>query len=87
MRGSLEAARCLYNALLGEANRRLHQMRKDPAWQEARAIPRIHKQERAQAFAQLRRKYHFSEYALHGYAKDARCSWIATHIESTMAQT
>src|SRR5215469_16502923 len=31
--------------------------------------------------------YHFSEYALHEYAKDARCSWIADHIESTMAQT
>jgi hypothetical protein len=69
VRGSLEAARCLYNALLGEANKRLHQMRNDPAWQEARAIPRTNKQERAQAFAHLRRNYHFSEYALHEYAK------------------
>ena len=87
VRGSLEAARCLYNALLGEANKRLQQMRNDPAWQGACAIPRTNKQERAQAFAQLRRKYHFSEYALHEYAKGARGSWIAAHIDSTMAQT
>lgn len=44
VRGSLEVARCLYNALLGEANKRLHRMRSDPAWQEARAIPRTNKQ-------------------------------------------
>jgi hypothetical protein len=87
VRGSLEAARCLYNALLGEANLRLHRMRNDPAWQETRAIPRTDKQERAQAFAHLRRKYQFSEYALHEYAKGARVSWIAAHIDSTMAQT
>jgi hypothetical protein len=87
VRGSLEAARSLYNALLGEANRRLHQMRNDPTWQEVRAIPRTHKQERAQAFAHLCSKYHFSEYALHEYAKVARVAWIADHIDSTMAQT
>ena len=87
VRGSLEAARCLYNALLGEANRRLHRMRNDPAWQEACAITRTHKQERAQAFAALRKQYRFSEYELHEYAKRARVSWIADHIESTMAQT
>src|SRR6516164_268236 len=87
VRGSLEAARCLYNALLGEANRRLHRMRSDPAWQEACAIPRTNKQERAQAFAALRKQYRFSEYELHEYAKGARVSRIADHIESTMAQT
>jgi len=87
VRGSLEAARCLYNALLGEANRRLHRMRNDPAWQAACAIPRTHKQERAQAFAALRKQYCFSEYELHEYAKCARVSWIADHIDSTMAQT
>lgn len=39
LRTHFEAARCLYNALLGEALRRLHRMRADPAWQAARAIP------------------------------------------------
>jgi transposase len=87
LRAHLEAARCLYNALLGEAMKRLKWMHNDPAWNKARAIPRSHKQERAQAFSKLRKKYHFSEYELHEYAKDARCSWVADHIESTMAQT
>src|SRR5205807_2600915 len=71
----LEAARCLYNALLGEAKKRLNRMRSDLAWQEARAIPRTRKQ------------YSFTEYALHDYAKGARCGWIADHVDSTMAQT
>jgi hypothetical protein len=83
----LEAGRCLYNALLAEANKRLKRMRKDPAWQAARAIPRTKQQERAQAFSQVRRKYRFSEYEMHEYAKRARCTWIAEHLDATMAQT
>src|SRR5215831_12174539 len=87
LRAHLEAARCLYNALLAEGYARLRQMRNDPAWAEARSIPRLNKQERAHAFSALRKQYHFSEYELHGYAKRARVSWIADHIDSTMAQT
>jgi transposase len=87
LRAHLEAARCFYNAVLSEANKRLKLMRKDPAWAQARALPRSHKQERAQAFSDLRQTYHFSEYEMHEYAKSARVSWIADHIESTMAQT
>ncbi|MBV9227819.1 MAG: transposase [Chloroflexi bacterium] len=87
LRAHLEATRCLYNALLGEASRRLRTMRNDPAWQAARAIPRTKKLERAQAFSALRKKHHFSEYELHEYAKSARASWVASHIDSTMAQT
>ena len=87
VRAHLEAARCLYNALLSEAMKRLRCMRNDPAWTKARAIPRSHKQKRAQAFSALRTKYHFSEYEMHEYAKSARVSWIADHIDSTMAQT
>jgi len=61
VRAHLEAARSLYNALLGEAMKRLRCMRDDPAWSKARAIPRSHKQERAQAFSALRKTYRFSE--------------------------
>ena len=82
-----EAARCLYNALLGEAMKRLRRMCADPAWQEARALPRTQKQERKAAFAQLRQAYGFSEYALHEFAKTANCTWIADHIDSMLAQT
>ena len=87
LRAHLEAARCLYNALLGEASKRLRKMRSDPAWQKACAIPRTKKVERAQAFSTLRKQYQFSEYDLHEHAKAARCGWIADHTDSTMAQT
>ncbi len=87
LQGHFEAARCLYNALLGEALARLNRMRADPAWQAARAIPRSLKQERAAAFSQLRQAYGFSENALHEFAKRANCTWIADHIDSVMAQT
>jgi hypothetical protein len=87
VRAHLEAARCLSNALLGEAMKRLRCMRNDPTWAQARAIPRSKKQERAQAFSALRKKYRFSEYEMHEYAKLARIWWIADHIDSTMAQT
>lgn len=33
-----EAARVLYNALLGEALKRLQRLRTDPAWQAARVL-------------------------------------------------
>src|SRR5260221_6014527 len=55
-----EAARCLYNTLLGEALKRLNQMRADPAWQAARALPKTQKQEREAAFSHLRPMYGFS---------------------------
>jgi hypothetical protein len=45
IRAHLEAARCLYNALLGEARKRLRRMRADSAWQAARSIPRSQKEE------------------------------------------
>jgi transposase len=83
----LEVARTFYNALLGEAQKRLRRMRADPAWQAARALPRRQKQERAAAFTLLRHTHHFSEYDLHQYAKTARVSWMAEHLDSTMAQT
>ena len=87
LQAHLEAARCLYNALLGEAKKRLNRMRSDPAWQGARSIPPTRKQERNAAFSHLRRQYGFAEYAMHDYAKRARGSWIADHVDSTMAQT
>ncbi len=87
LRAHLEAGRQLYNAILSEGHKRLRQMRADPAWQAARAIPRTHKQERASAFAALRQQYGFSEAALHEAVKGLRVSWIADHIEAVVAQT
>lgn len=87
LRAHFEAARCLYNALLGEALKRLQRMRADPAWQAACAIPKTQKRERQAAFSQLRQEHGFSEYAMHTFAKKARCVWIADHIDAVTAQT
>jgi hypothetical protein len=87
LRAHLEAGRQLYNAILSEGNQRLRQMRADPAWQAARAIPRTHQQERAAAFSALRKLHGFSEVALHEAVKGLRVGWIADHIEAVVAQT
>jgi hypothetical protein len=86
LRAHFEAARGLYNALLGEAMKRLKLMRADPGWQQARNIPKAEKQERFALFSQLRQEYGFSEYALHAYATSARTAWLADHIDSNTAQ-
>src|SRR5438876_6820868 len=69
LRAHLEAGRQFYNAVLSEGQKRLRQMRADPAWQSARAIPRAQKLERARALSLLREQYGFSEYALHETGK------------------
>jgi hypothetical protein len=87
IRGHLEAGRQFYNALLSEGQRRLRRMRADPAWQEARAIPRTHKQERRAAFSALRERHGFSEYAFHELARELRVSWLADHLDAVLVQT
>ncbi|GHO58581.1 hypothetical protein KSB_70560 [Ktedonobacter robiniae] len=62
-------------------------MRADPAWQEARSLPRTHKAERAAAFSALRKAYGFTEAALHEAVKGPRVGWIAEHLEAVLAQT
>src|SRR5260370_1161871 len=87
LRAHLEVGRQFYNAVLSEGQKRLRQMRADPAWQAARAIPRSHKQERRAAFSALREQYGFSEADLHAYAKEARVSFLADHLDAVLAQT
>src|SRR5215470_3660048 len=87
VRAHLEAGRQFYNAVLSAGQKRLRQMRADPAWQEARAIPRSQKQERAAAFRALRTRYGFSEYAFHALARELRVSWLADHLDAVLAQT
>jgi hypothetical protein len=87
LRAHLETARCFYNAVLGEARTRMRRMQADPAWNAARAIPRSQKATRKAAFTEQRKRYGFSEYEMHAYAKTARCTWLAEHLDSTMAQT
>jgi len=83
----LEVGRQFYNAVLSAGQQRLRRMRADPAWQAARAIPRTQPQERKAAFAALRERYGFSEYAFHELAKELRVSWLAEHLDAVLAQT
>ena len=46
LRAHLESRRAFYNAILSEGQKRLRQMRADPAWHAARLIPPSHKHER-----------------------------------------
>ena len=87
LRAHLEAGRQFYNAVLSEGQKRLRRMRADPAWPQARAVPRAQKQERASAFSTLRQQYGFSEYGLHEAAKQLRVCWIADHLDAVLAQT
>jgi hypothetical protein len=87
LRAHLEAGRAFYNAMLSEGQKRLRQMRADPAWHATRLIPRSHKQERQAAFLRLRKQYGFSEYSLHEAGKQLRTSWLAEHLDAVLAQT
>ncbi len=85
--GHLEVGRQFYNAMLSAGQQRLRRMKADPAWQAARAIPRTHKLERRAAFAALRERYGFSEYAFHKLARKLRVAWLAEHLDAVLAQT
>lgn len=85
LQGHFEAARQLYNALLGEALQRLNTMRNDARYDVARTLPKGI--ERNGLFSSLRKEYGFSEYAIHAYACQIRVSWIREHIDINTAQT
>jgi putative transposase len=78
----------MYNALLGEAMRRMRLMKESRLYQAARRIPRdeAHADERKSAFAAARAEHGFTEYHLSQYATTLRGSWIGTHIGAHLAQ-
>src|SRR5258707_15448537 len=86
IRGHLEAGRQFYNAVLSEGQRRLRRMQADPAWQEARAIPRTHKQERRAAPSALRGRHRFSQYAFYEVARGLRGSVLAPALGAGLWQ-
>src|SRR5258706_13991818 len=81
IRGHLEVGRQFYNAVLSAGQRRLRRMQADPAWQEARAIPRSHKQERRRAVAALRGRHGLSGDAFHALARGLPGNWPADPLD------
>ncbi len=84
LRSRLEAGRQLYNAILGEALRRLFRMRRDPAFAAAKALPRG--KSRSEAFRALRVKHGFQEYDLHQHPSLAKDCWLRDHLDVHAAQ-
>ncbi|MGI6648919.1 MAG: RNA-guided endonuclease TnpB family protein [Bacillota bacterium] len=85
----MEAGRQLYNACLGEALKRKEQMIRSRLYRQAKTMPgntESEKAARSAVFKEARKKYRFSEYALHGYATRIRNSWIGEHLDSQAAQ-
>src|ERR687885_906159 len=81
----LEAARQMYNALLGEAMRRVRLIRQSKDFNRARSL-KPNNPERKVLFKRARERYNFSEYALHSYSTSLRHSWIGDHLDSNTAQ-
>lgn len=93
LRSRMEAARQLFNAVLGEALFRISRMRQDPGFEVAKALPRgktgekATPQEKAQAkarqeaFAVLRVRHGFREFDLHAHPSLAPSCWIRDHLD------
>lgn len=92
----LEAARQLYNAVLGESLKRLRLMRQSKSYQAALKIPKkvkakkgkkmVGNPERTRAFKEVREQYGFQEYDLHAYAGQIKQSWIGDHLDINTVQ-
>jgi putative transposase len=87
----LEAARHIYNAVLGESLRRLALMRESKAWQSAQALPKTTKKaERQAAFEKVRQDFGFKSGALQKFAEACRdACWTGQHghLDSHDTQT
>jgi hypothetical protein len=93
-----EAARQLGNAVLGETQRRLARVRRDPAFEVAKALPRgswkadatseqkAQSKVRQDAFRTVKAKHGFEEWGLHAYSSLTAGSWIRDHLDINTAQ-
>lgn len=81
----LEAARQVYNAVLGESRKRLVTMRRSPDYEAARKLPRG--KERTEAFGRVRAAFGFREFDLHTYARQFSHAWLGEHLDSLTLQT
>ena len=82
----LDASRQIYNAVLGQALKRLRTMRDDAAWKVACNLPKNtpeQRKTRSQAFDTLRKRHGFLPGDLQKYAETCRdACWIGDHIGS-----
>lgn len=84
-----QAARQLYNALLGEAEKRRKLVKNSQTYQKALHTPRTAKKERQKLFTLARQQYRYSDYALQAFATIVSNSSlsIADKLDSNTQQT
>lgn len=75
-----EAARQVYNAVLGESKRRLRLMRECKLYQKARKLPKG--KQRTAAFRAAAEAFGFRKYDLQFWSKYLRKGWIGHHLDS-----
>ncbi len=79
LRSRKEGGRQIYNAIEGEALRRLARMRHDPGFEQAKAMPKG--PEKKAAFEALRKRHGFTEAALHQHPSLAKDCWLRGHLD------
>jgi len=91
----LEIIRQIYNAVLGEALKRLRRMRASPLWQQARTMPKTvggkPNQDRITLFREVNRTFGFTAYDLEAYATTCKnnagfVQHLGAHETQKMAQ-
>lgn len=83
--GRFDAARQVYNAVLGESKRRLRLMRESKMYRKALKMEKG--KGRNKAFQEARVRAGFREYDLYGWSKELRKGWIGDHLDSQCTQT
>lgn len=87
-----EAGRQLYNAVLGEALRRLDQMKQSKAWAAARKMPRgtpesPEQKARSAEFSVIAQTVGFTDYGIQSFAtKCKNACWIGDHLDAHTTQ-
>lgn len=87
-----EAGRQLYNAVLGEALRRLDLMKQSKAWQSARKMPSgapksPEQKARTEAFVLIAKSIGFTDYDIQSYATQCKnACWIGAHLDAHTTQ-
>jgi hypothetical protein len=84
LRIRLDAARQVYNAVLGECLRRLALQRQSKAFQAAR---KMQGKEKRDAFRAVDTHFGLHEYDAHAYATQFKRSWLGQHLDANTVQT
>jgi putative transposase len=81
----LEVARQVYNACLGEAQKRARLVRESKAFQHAQTLAKDDP-ERKLLFRAARQQHAFSDYALQAYVQPFGHAWLGEHLDSHTIQ-